>query len=522
MKKVTLRAAFGVLACLATAVGSQGLKAREPDKPNIVFILGDDVGYGDLRSYGATLTKTPHLDRFAREGRRFTDAHSPASMCTPTRRAFLTGTYSWRAPEGSVILAGNSPLCISPGTFTIASMLKQAGYATGMIGKWHLGLGGKGGPDFNGEIKPGPLEIGFDSAFFIPATGDRVPCVYIENHRVVGLDPADPIEVSYREKIGDEPTGRENPELLRIKSILGHDGTIVNGIGRIGWMRGGKAARWVDQDMADTFARKSVEFIHRHREKPFFLYLATHDIHAPQDPDPRFQGSTPDDTRGAALAQLDDTVGKVLAALDEAGLTERTLVIFTSDNGGTPHDGYATGANPDHAVNGVLHGKKGEQFEGGHRVPFLARFPGTIPASSESAELISLTDLCATIAALLNLPLPQDAALDSLNVLPVLLGRAQERPVRETFISHGAGMKGPFGIRQGPWKLVQVAGGGIGFGKSANRPAQPPLLYNLADDLAEAKNLAKSHPEKVAELLQVLASERERGRTRLAEAWRND
>src|SRR3954462_2470645 len=182
--------------------------------------------------------ETPHLDRLAREGRRFTDAHSTATMCTPTRRALMTGTYSWRQSAGSSILAGDSPLCITPGTATLPSLLKQGGYATAMVGKWHLGLGGKGGPDWNAQIKPGPLELGFDYAFFLPATGDRVPCVYVENHRVVGHDPADPIAVSYREKGGTDPPGREQPELLKIKAKegRGHNGTIVNGIGRIVWM----------------------------------------------------------------------------------------------------------------------------------------------------------------------------------------------------------------------------------------------------------------------------------------------
>lgn len=492
-------------------------EAVEPERPNILFILSDDVGYGDLGCYGATLAKTPQMDRLAREGCLFTDAHSPASMCTPTRRALLTGTYSWRQPAGAAILDGNASLCIPDGTATLPSLLKQAGYVTGVVGKWHLGLGAKGGPEWNGEIKPGPLELGFDQAFIMPATGDRVPCVYVENHLVVGLDPADPIQVSYRNKVGVEPTGRENPELLRLKSRdgRGHNNTIVNGIARIGWMSGGKSARWVDEDMADTFAAKASAFIEQHRSFPFFLYLATHGIHAPQAPHPRFKGVGQCGTRGEALAELDETVGKVLVTLDRLRLAEKTLVIFTSDNGGIDDDGYETVINPAHRCNGALRGSKGTQFEGGHRVPFIARWPGRITAGSENGELVALTDMCATFAALTGMALPADAALDSMNVLPALLGQPHAQAARETFIAHGAGTNGPFSIRQGPWKLVQNPGGGIGFTAIVReRRARAPLLFNLDEDVAETKDLAAKLPEKVQELMKLLALQREQGRTR--------
>lgn len=492
-------------------------KALGPECPNILFILSDDVGYGDIGCYGATLVKTPHLDQLAGEGCRFTDAHSPASMCTPTRRSLLTGTYSWRQPAGASILAGNAALCIPIGTVTLPSLLKQAGYATGVVGKWHLGLGGKDGPDWNAEVKPGPLEIGFDEAFIMPATGDRVPCVYVENHQVVDLNAADPIRVSYREKVGEEPAGSENPELLKLKSRSGrgHQNTIINGIARIGWMAGGTSARWVDEDMADIFAGKAIAFIEEHHSSPFFLYLATHDIHAPQAPNRRFKDTSECGTRGEALAELDETVGKVLATLDRLGLREKTLVIFTSDNGGVVEDGYESVVNPAHRCNGVLHGFKGTQFEGGHRVPFIARWPARISAGSENGELLALTDMCATFAALTGVALPADAALDSMNVLPALLGQPHAHPARDTFIAAGAGTNGPFGIRQGPWKLVQSAGGGIGFTPSAReRPARPSVLFNLGEDIGESKNLAAKHPEKVEELIQLLATQRERGRTR--------
>lgn len=496
-----------------------GVAAFAAEKPNIVFILADDIGYGDLGCYGAKLVKTPALDKLASQGCRFTDAHSPASTCTPTRRAFLTGAYSWRQQPGSSIAPGDAPASIQPGTATVASLLKQAGYKTGVVGKWHLGLGGEKGPDWNGDIKPGPLEIGFDYAFVMPATGDRVPTVYMENHRIVGLDPADPIQVSYKQKIGSEPTGAENPELLRLKHTHGHDMTIVNGVGRIGWMTGGKAARWKDEEMADTFAGKAVGFIEQStqagKDTPFFLYLATHGIHVPRVPHPRFKGTSQAGIRGDAIHELDDTVGQVLAALEKLGLSEKTLVIFTSDNGGVNDDGYEDFGPPEHAMNGALRGTKGTLYEGGHRVPFIARWPGKIKAGTESAALIAHLDMPATFAALTGVTLPANAAPDSFNVLPALLGESQA--ARESAIFHTGGTQGPLTLRMGSWKFIQPRGGGYGKAKAKqNAKAVPsqPQLFNLADDPAEANDLAAKMPEKVKELSDFIARARETGRTR--------
>lgn len=512
-------------ACLALGTGPAVADAADaqPRKPNIVLILADDIGYGDLSCYGAKHARTPNLDRLAKEGLRYTDAHSPASTCTPTRRAILTGTYSWRQQPGSSIAPGNMPLSIPPGTPTIASLLKQAGYTTGAVGKWHLGLGGDDGPRWNDELKPGPLEIGFDYAFLMPATGDRVPTVYVEDHHIVGLDPNDPIEVSYKEKIGNEPTGREHPELLRLKHTHGHDATIVKGVGRIGWMTGGRAARWTDEQMADTFAAKGIEFIERSGDKPFFLYLATHGIHVPRVPHPRFVGKSAGGTRGDAIEELDDTVGQVLAALDRLKLADNTLVLFTSDNGGVMDDGYEDVGRFDYHPNAPLRGTKGTLYEGGHRVPLLARWPGHVPAGAVSDALVAGLDFFAAFAALTKQPMPKDGAGDSFDILPTLLGQTTVAPVRPHFVAHIGGTQGPFALRSGTWKLVEAGKGG--YGKAAKPAAKPgaaperdrfgakPQLFHLADDLAEAKDLAPQDPAKLAEMQGLLKRIRETPRS---------
>lgn len=496
-----------VLLCSFCLIANGLPAAPDPARPNIVLILADDIGYGDLSCYGAKLVQTPNLDKLASNGRRFTDFHSPASTCSPSRRALLTGTYSWRQRPGSAIMRGDAPLSIEPGSPTLPSMLKKAGYATGLVGKWHLGLGDDNGPNWNADIKPGPLELGFDYAYFFPATGDRVPCVYVENHRVVNLDPADPITVSYDHKVGNEPTGRENPGLLKLRATDGHDNTIVNGIGRIGWMSGGQSARWNDETIMDTFTTKAVEFIEQHKAEPFFLYFATHDIHVPRVPNPRFNGKSACGRRGDAIVQLDDVVGRVVAALEKEKLLDNTLIMFTSDNGGIMNDGYEDGAF-DHKCNGNLRGRKGTIWEGGNRVPLIARWPGHIKAGSASSEMFTLLDMYATLAALTGQEVAQDAAPDSYNALPALLGTPHPAPVRPEFITHIGGIKGPFGVRQGTWKLDQAVPG-----KNSAATTPTAELYDLSTDLAEAHDLAAQNPQKVRELEELLARIKTAGRS---------
>jgi arylsulfatase A-like enzyme len=282
--------------------------AQSGQRPNVVLIYADDIGYGDLGCYGNTKVKTPNVDRLASQGLRFKNAYATSATCTPSRFSLMTGEYAWRQ-KGTGVAPGNASLIIRPGRSTLPGIFKAAGYETGSVGKWHLGLGGPEGPDWNGDLKPGPLELGFTHSYIMAATGDRVPCVYVENHRVVNLDPKDPIHVDYKQKIGNEPTGSENPELLKMKHSHGHDMTIVNGVGRIGWMTGGKAALWKDEDMADVFTSQAVKFIESNQKRSFFLYFATHDVHVPRVPHPRFVGKSGLGPRGDALLEFDWEVG---------------------------------------------------------------------------------------------------------------------------------------------------------------------------------------------------------------------
>jgi arylsulfatase A-like enzyme len=470
------------------------------DRPNIVLIYADDLGYGDVGAYGATKIKTPNIDKLAAQGLRFTDGHSTSATCTPSRYAMLTGEYPWRK-TGTGILPGDAGMIIAPGRQTIASILKAGGYTTGAVGKWHLGLG-EGGVDWNREIKPGPLEIGFDYAFLMAATGDRVPCVYVENRKVVGLDPADPIQVSYKGRIGSEPTGTDNPELLKVKPSHGHNQTIINGISRIGYMSGGKSARWKDEDMADFFTQKAVQFVERSKDQPFFLYFGAHDPHVPRVPHPRFVGTSGCGVRGDVIQQFDWCVGELLGAIDRLGLTEKTLVILTSDNGPVVDDGYQDGAVKDlngHTPAGPLRGGKYSLFEAGTRVPFIARWPGRIKPGTSDA-LVCQVDFPATFAALTGQKCDPITAPDSQNVLPALLGESSTG--RESLVVHANGLA----IRRGAWKLIPGRKGPAMLANTQTESGAAPetKLFNLAQDVGERSNVAGENPEIVKELSALL------------------
>jgi arylsulfatase A-like enzyme len=500
----------GLAALLFLVAAPCGGMASAADRPNIVLIYADDLGYGDVGCYGATRVRTPHIDRLAREGLRFTDAHAPSSTCTPSRYALLTGEYAWRK-KGTGVLPGDAALIIEPGRMTLPAMLKRAGYATGVVGKWHLGLGA-GSIDWNGAIRPGPLEIGFDESLIMAATGDRVPCVYMRGHRVVGLNPSDPIRVSYGKPIGDEPTGAANPDRLKVKPSHGHDQTIVNGIGRIGYMSGGKSAFWADEDMADVFTREAIGFIEGHRAEPFFVYFATHDIHVPRVPHPRFSGKSGCGVRGDVIEELDWCVGQVLDTLDRLKLADRTLVIFTSDNGPVVDDGYADGAVRDidgHRPAGPLRGGKYSLFEGGTRVSFLVRWPGRVRPGVSDA-LVNQVDLLASFASLTGQATLEGCAPDSLNILSALLG--DSRDGRDHSVHHS----GRLALREGTWKYIPGGPGPAVQRNTSTETGNTPVdqLYDLANDLGETRNVATEHPDRVRSMAARLRSLREAGRSR--------
>jgi len=501
---------FSIIALLSVSIcGQASATDKSAEKPNVIYIISDDLGYGDLGCYGANKVKTPNLDKLAAQGCRFTDAHSTAAVCTPTRYALMTGRYAWREPNTGIARGDQSAL-IPPGTTTIASVLKSAGYKTGVVGKWHLGLGEPPTTNYNVEIKPGPLEIGFDYAFLVPATGDRVPCVFVENRRVVGYDPADPIQVSFGKKIGDEPTGVDPDIKLKIQGGPGHKDTVINGIPRIGFMTGGKAARWVDEDIADVLTSKAVNFIETNKSAPFFLFYSTHDIHEPMVPHPRFRGTSECGWRGDVIHQLDWSIGQLMAALDRNGLADNTLVIFTSDNGGAIKNTYDDGTNPLHSKqppNGSLRANKGALYEGGHRVPFLARWPGRIASGSVSGQLMGHVDALASFAALTDQKLDRNSGSDSFNVLPAWLGEKLKKPVRDHLVLQG-NSPNPLALREGDWVLIEKAGAK----KNSDGPARE--LYNLAADLSQSEDVAKKEPERLKSMTARLKTIRENGRSR--------
>jgi arylsulfatase A-like enzyme len=499
---------------LAALTVSLPLKVRAASsrRPNVVLIYADDLGYGDVGCYGATKVKTPNIDKLATQGVRFTNAHCPSATCTPSRYALLTGEYAWRR-QGTGIARGDARMIIEPGRTTLPSMMQKAGYTTGVVGKWHLGLGARGQElDWNGDIKPGPLDIGFDYSFLVPATGDRVPCVYLENRRVVGLDSDDPIEVSFGKPIGNEPTGKDHPELLKMHPSHGHDQTIVNGISRIGYMSGGKAARWTDEYMADTITTKATDFIEQHKAEPFFLYFSTHDIHVPRVPHPRFVGRSGLGPRGDAIVQLDWCTGEILRTLDRLNLANDTIVIFTSDNGPVVDDGYKDEAVEKlngHTPSGPLRGGKYSAFDAGTRVPFIVRWPGRVKPSRSEA-LFCQIDLLASFAAFTGQKLAHNDGPDSLNALDSLLGRSPTG--RDHLVEHA----GVLSLIHGHWKYIEP-----GRGPKINRNVNielgndpQPQLYDLRNDLGERHNLAKEHPERVNEMAALLKKIREDGRSR--------
>lgn len=473
-------------------------------KPNVVLIYADDLGYGDLSSYGAKLIKTPNIDKLAKQGLRFTRAYSTSATCTPSRYSLLTGRYAFRRNDTG-IAPGNASALIKGGQQSVATVFGKAGYQSAVVGKWHLGLGGPEGPNWNDKITNGPLDIGFNYAFLIPATGDRVPCVYVENDRVINLDPKDPIQVNYVNKIGSWPTGKENPELLRMKHSDGHDNTIVDGIGRIGYMTGGSSALWKDEDIAQKITDKAKEFISKNSNNPFFLFFSTHDIHVPRVPNSRFLGKSGLGNRGDAILQFDDSVGQLMKLLDSLQLSSNTMVILTSDNGPVVDDGYHDGSKENigkHKPSAGLRGGKYSAFEAGTRVPFIVKHP-SIKAGEVSNALVSQVDLLATMAGLTNQKYDINSASDSQNHLKTWLGT--DTKGRAYVIEQSSTLS----IVQGNWKYIRPNKGpaynpkiDIEYGND-----EADQLYDLGRDPYERYNFAPSVPIKLNELKSLLQNE---------------
>ena len=491
------------LVLVALGIASGNICAA--DKPNVVLINADDLGYGDVGCYGATKLQTPNIDRLAKEGRRFTDAHTASAVCSPSRYGLMTGQFPLRRNFWGPLPFTNQ-LTIDTSQPTIASVLKSAGYDTAIIGKWHLGFG-KGKNDWNKPLKPGPLELGFDYYFGMPTVNSGPPFVYVENHGVVGYDPADPF-------------------VLRKASVT-QKFPEKGGYTAIG---GAKKAheRYRDEYVGTTFAEKAVAWIRERDQqderRPFFLYLATTNIHHPFTPHPRFKGTSQCGLYGDFVHELDWIVGQILQTLDETGLAENTLVIFTSDNGGMLNNTGQKAWKAGHRLNGKLLGFKFGAWEGGHRVPFLVRWPGKVPAGTESDALISQIDLVPTFARLSGAAIPEDAVIDGVDQGAEFAGSAT-KPARDMLIiSPNSPMH--LTVRKGKWVyipardeggfqgqkigdhllagaaaqlLTNLVNSDVVAGKIRN-DAPSAQLYDLQADPYQARNVHDEHPEVVSEL----------------------
>jgi arylsulfatase A len=480
MRRPSPKVLISTLAALLFSAGGTGpAQAADRALPNVVFIMADDMGYGDLGCYGATKIATPHCDRLAREGRRFTDAHTPGASCSPTRFGLLTGGYPWRDNRVPGALNAGHSYTLRDGEPTVASLLKSAGYATGCVGKWHLGVQRKRPVDWNAPLRPGPNTAGFDSYFGVINSHNQAPFVLVENDRILGLKPGDRIAIQGERNQTEGPRLRDEHALETIQ------------------------------------AAKAVAFIERNRDRPFFLYYPAAAVHDPYTPAPAWQGKSQAGVYGDYVQEFDWAVGEVLAALDRLKLADNTIVVVTSDNGAQEGRGAAFG----HKCNGDFRGRKGTAWEGGHRVPFIIRWPGKVPAASVSDETVCHVDFMATICAALDIALPAHAGPDSWNVLPAWLGEKDARPLREATVCVGANSL-VFSIRQGPWKLLVTADGTYVGDKAGAEPKDDkrtlakPELFNLAADLSEQRNLAEEQPQKFKELAALLAKYRAQGHSR--------
>jgi len=467
-------------------------------KPNIVLIYVDDLGYGDLSAYGATSVTTPNIDKLANNGVRFTDAHSSSATCTPSRYSLLTGRYAFR--KKAAVLAGDAPLLISTDRPTLPKMFQKNGYKTAVVGKWHLGLG-NGNVDWNGKVSPGPLEIGFDYSYLIPSTGDRVPSVLLENHHVLDLDPEDPIKINYKKKVGNDPTGNENPDLERYASDDFHGKTIVNGVARIGYMTGGNSARFRDETVPYQMLNSARKFIDKNKEQPFFLYFSFHDIHVPRLPDTRFMGATKMGVRGDAIVQMDYITGELTKHLEKRGLKENTIIVFTSDNGPVLDDGYADKAVEllgNHKPGGPFRGNKYSAYEAGTRVPTIVYWPGTIQPKVSDA-LLTQTDLYASVAELIKHKLSDTEAPDSYAMWNTFAGKTTQG--REYMLEESVTLS----LRYGNYKYIHPTKKKASWIKDQKKIESglslKPQLYDLSKDVNEKVNIASKNKKLVQKMI---------------------
>ncbi len=488
MKKIM----FSVPAMIALMTScSSGNKEHLAEKPNVIVILADDLGYGDVSAYGAKTVSTPNLDSIAHGGVCFTNGYSTSATSTPSRYGLMTGMYPWKNDDAK-ILPGDAPLIISESSSTLPKMMKQAGYVTGAIGKWHLGMG-VGTVDWNDTIKPGPNEIGFDYSCVIAATVDRVPTVYIENGNVVGLEKDDPISVDYHNKFAGEPNAIDNPELIRMQWHHGHNQAVINGIPRIGYMKGGEKARWIDEDMADYFVDKVKAFLNDNKDKPFFLYYGLHQPHVPRTPHQRFVGATDMGPRGDVIAELDWCVGELMSELKKLGLLENTLIIFSSDNGPVLNDGYKDDAEErvgEHDMCGGLRGGKYSLYEGGTHVPFFTYWKGHIkPAVSDA--MICQIDIMNSLAQLVGVPV--DDSLDSKCMLGTIMGNDAEG--REELVLEA---QGKLCFRMGKWAMIPPYSGPE-RNETGNELGNLKAfaLYDIESDPSQTKDLAAENQQQL-------------------------
>ncbi|EMI18674.1 arylsulfatase A [Rhodopirellula maiorica SM1] len=511
--------AFSTL-CLSFVL-TPSARGDEPTPPNVVYILADDLGYGDLGCYGATKLQTPNIDRLAAEGRRFTDAHSASAVCTPSRYALLTGQYPFRAMGGKGIWGPApipSPLLIDTETFTLADLFKNRGYDTAVVGKWHLGFG-ETANDWQEPLRPGPLDLGFDYYFGVPIVNSAPPYVYVENDRIVGGDPDDPLVYLGNTSKGATPITKIPPEAAQ-RTPNRFSGAVE------------AHKQFNDYEVGTMLTEKATEWIQGRQKKPFFLYLATTNVHHPFTPAERFQGTSQSGIYGDFVHELDWIVGEVMKSLEASGVADNTLVIFTSDNGGMFNHGGRAAAARGHKINGDLLGSKFGVWEGGHRVPFITWWPGKIEAGSVSDQLLCNLDMLASMAALTGTQLSAAEQKDSINLLPAFLGNP-DQPLRIELVlaPHKASH---LSLRKGKWMYIparsdggftgskpnQHAWGGAAVAKLVNTPnsdiengkikkgAPPAQLYDLEADVNQTKNLYREYPEIVQQMQDSLSKYR--------------